>query len=41
MLTALEERPDRYAAFEKMIGLVKDGPTDSSVVHDLRPGDAP
>jgi hypothetical protein len=33
--------PGRYAAFEKMIGLVKDGPTDSSVVHDRRPGDPP
>jgi hypothetical protein len=35
-----EPSPERYAAFKKMIGLVKDGPTDSSVVHDLRPGDA-
>jgi len=31
--------PDRYSAFREMIGLVKDGPTDSSVVHDIRPGD--
>jgi hypothetical protein len=36
-----ERGPERYVAFEKMIGLVKDGPSDSSVVHDPRPGDAP
>jgi hypothetical protein len=41
------ERPTRgaspkgYAALRKMIGLVKDGPTDMSVVHDIRPGDEP
>jgi hypothetical protein len=34
-----EPGPERYAAFEKMIGLVKDGPNDSSAVHDLRPSD--
>ena len=32
--------PKGHAALRKMIGLVVDGPTDMSVVHDLRPGDA-
>ena len=33
--------PKGYAALRQMIGLVVDGPTDMSVVHDLRPGDEP
>jgi hypothetical protein len=32
---------DRYAAFRKMIGLVKKGPTDASVHHDFRTGETP
>jgi hypothetical protein len=30
-----------YQALEKMIGLAKDGPTDASIRHDLRPDDDP
>jgi hypothetical protein len=32
---------DRYSVLRRMIGLVKEGPTDASIHHDLRPGDAP
>jgi hypothetical protein len=32
---------DRYGPFRKMIGLVRGGPTDASIAHDVRPGDAP
>jgi hypothetical protein len=28
-----------YEALEKMIGLAKNGPTDASIYHDLRPDD--
>jgi predicted transcriptional regulator len=31
--------PAGYAALRAMIGLVKEGPTQLSVEHDLRPGD--
>ena len=31
---------DRYSALRRMIDLVKDGPTDASIHHDLRPGEA-
>jgi hypothetical protein len=30
---------DAYEPLRKMIGLVKEGPTDASVHHDVRPGD--
>jgi hypothetical protein len=35
------ETPDGYAALRTMIGLVKGGPADASVRHDVRPGDEP
>jgi hypothetical protein len=35
------QAPDRYEPLRKMIGLVKEGPTDASVHHDLRPGEEP
>lgn len=28
-----------YAALRELIGLVEEGPTDASIVHDYRPGD--
>ncbi len=34
-----EPEPDRYAPLRAMIGLSKEGPTDSSIYHDYRPGD--
>jgi predicted transcriptional regulator len=33
------QRDAGYAALRAMIGLVKDGPSDLSMEHDLRPGD--
>ncbi|MBV8130533.1 MAG: hypothetical protein JO114_23025 [Planctomycetaceae bacterium] len=45
-LEAQEPAPDEpgpvgYAALRAMIGLVKEGPTQLSVEHDLQPGDTP
>jgi hypothetical protein len=34
-----EPSTDPYEPFRKMIGLVKEGPTDASEHHDLRPGE--
>jgi hypothetical protein len=46
LLRSYEERrvepadaEDPYAPLLEMIGLVKGGPTDASVYHDLRPGE--
>ena len=36
-----EGRRDPHPALLAMIGLVKQGPTDASVTHDIRPGDEP
>ena len=30
---------EAYEPFMKMIGMVKDGPVDGSIYHDVRPGD--
>jgi hypothetical protein len=32
---------DRYSAMRKMIGMVKEGPTDASIHHDWRAGEKP
>jgi hypothetical protein len=32
---------DRYSAMRKMIGIVKEGPTDASIHHDWRAGEKP
>ena len=36
-----EAGPKGHAALRRMIGLVADGPTDTSVTHGARPGDEP
>jgi hypothetical protein len=34
-------KPDRFSALRKMVGMVREGPKDSSIRHDRRDGEEP